>query len=171
MNLNADPNYPIVDGFTLNTNLRCNLRFQALALQRFEAMRRSGGMRSKYWVTPQNSYLSIPAYDAFEESIAIVPGSIIWGIIFVNSVVEGVVNSGPFSFQITESCTDVPLFSEVVRTDLYEASDGIEARNGQKILARPLIISEPGQLNVQICSQQSTAALGVQVILCGGEPS
>ena len=95
----------------------------------------------------------------------------IWGYNFVNAAVGGVTNPGPFSMQISDSCSDTPLFSEVIRTDNYPFSDQLEARHGQQLLARPLVISEPGLLNIQICSLQSFDALGVQVMLCGGEPN
>jgi hypothetical protein len=171
MNMNANPNYPIVDGFILNTSLRCNLRYSAMVLARYEAMRRAGGLRSKCWVAPQNAQQVIPAYDSFEESIPIPPGSIIWAYNFVNAEVSGVTNPGPFSMQISDSCSDTPMFSEVIRTDNMRVSDGIESRHGQQLLSRPLVIAEPGQLNIQICSFQDFDALGVQVILYGGEPN
>ena len=68
MNINANPNYPIVDGFILNTKLACNLRFANMALQRYEAMRRAGGLRSKCWLAPQNAQQVIPAYDSLRKA-------------------------------------------------------------------------------------------------------
>lgn len=171
MNLNADPNYPIIDGFMLSTNLRCNLRFNALALQRYEAIRRAGGYRSKCWLSPHNSQQAIPGNDSFEESLPVVPGSVIWGYNFVNSIVQGVTNTGPFSFQVSDSCSDVPFFSEVIRTDKFHLSDGILSRHGQQLFSRPLVVGESGLLNVIICSMQPADALGVQVMLVGGEPN
>jgi hypothetical protein len=166
MNLNADPNYPIMDGFTLNTSLRCNLRFRALALQNFEGMRRASGFRSKYWLCPESASLVIPAYDSYEYGIPVVPGSVIWGFIFVTND-----NDGPFSIQVTESCTDIPLFSEVVRGDNFLLSDSAEPPPEQQFLPRPLVVPPPGLLHAVICSQQGSDATGVQLVLCGGEPA
>lgn len=165
MNRNADPNYPIVDGFVLDTLLKCNLQFRALATQKFEAIRRASGMRSRWWLCPESAAtdFEIPAFDAYEYAIPIVPGSVIWGFIFVASG-----NAGPFSFNVSDNCTDVPLFSEVIRADNFGLNSLQASR--QQFLPRPVTIAEPGLVNVQICSQQTTAAQGVQLILCGGEP-
>ena len=159
MNRNANPNYPIVDGFRLNTLLKCDLQFMALATKQFEAMRRSGAMRSRMWLTPESNAFVIPARDSYEYAFPVVPGSLIWGFIFVSSG-----NARPFSIKVIESCTDVPLFGEVIRGDNFVGT-------GQRFLPRPLVIPEPGLVNVQICSQQGTDASGVQFILCGGEPA
>ena len=165
MNRNADPNYPIVDGFTCDSLLKCNLQFRALATRQFEAMRRASGRRTRWWLCPQSaaSDFAIPALDAYEEGIPIVPGSVIWGYMFVANG-----NPGPFSFQVTDNCTDVPLFSEVVRCDNF-GLNALQASR-QQFLPRPVTIAGQGLINVQICSQQSTAAQGVQLVLCGGEP-
>ena len=184
MNINADPNYPIIDGFVLNTSLKRNLRFRSLAMEKYEAIRRSGAFRTKYWVVAppliiQNgAFIQIGAFDSLEYGLPVVPGSAIWGFIWVNAFPD--TNPGPFSFQVTESCTDVPLFSEVIRADQFASSDGIQPPPEQQLLPSPIIIPEPGLLNVQICSQQTTPVGGIgvgggfpniQLILCGGEPA
>jgi hypothetical protein len=171
MNRNTDPNYPVADGFLRNVQLRCNLEFRALAMQRFEAMRRSGAFRTKAWCVPESNSIAIPADDAYEYGFPVVPGSVIWGFTFVNNNPDA--NPGPFSFTVIESCTDQPLFSEVIRSDNFQGTateDDAALNQIQQLLTRPIVIPEPGQLTAQICSQQSTAASGIQLVLWGGEP-
>lgn len=163
--MNITPkDYPVMDGFALNTNLKCNLTFLNLAVsEAFDRLRRSGAYRSKQWCVPKDSTESIPARDSFQYELNCVPGSAIWGFIF--AVADTNANIGPFSLQIREACTGVPLLSEPVRADQFAQSFA-----KQQLLSDLLIIPTPGLVVVEICSQQSTNASQVQLILCGGEP-
>lgn len=161
-----NPAYPVSDGFLLNTHLRCNLRFRSMVLAEFEALRRAGSYRSKYWVVPRDSNIAIPARNSFEYQENVVPGSALWGFLWTQSG-----NAGPFSFQVREACTKVPLFSEVVRADNFSASiSGDEPAPVAYPFGRLLIVPTPGLISIEICSQQTTDATGVQLVLCGGEP-
>jgi len=156
MNITPDE-YPIVDGFLLNTGLKCDLTFMALAIREYVAVRRSGGLRSRTWLIPEDARgTAIPARDAFEYQVYLEPGSAIWAYTF-NAP------ANLFSFQVTESCTDVPLISEPVNS--------LGVTNVQQLLSKPLVIGAPGLLNVQICSLAATDTTGVQLILWGGEPT
>lgn len=153
--MNTLPDYPVIDGFLLKTQLRCNLTFLSLAVREYEALRRSGNLRSRVWTIPNDpANQSIPARDAFEFQTFMLPGSAIWGYTFIGA-------KSQFSCQITDSCTDVPLFSEPI------VSTG---SNKQQFLSKLLVIAEPGLLNVQICSLAASDTFGVQVALWGGEP-
>lgn len=166
--LDIESQYPVRDGFLLRTDLRCEPSMLALAVEQYEALRRSRAMRTKYWMIPESTSFVVPADDAYEIEVKCIPGAAIWGFIFVP--IGGA--AGPFSFQVRESCTDVPLLSEVVRTDNYTlaSQDGvIQGAYSQNLLPKLLIIPSPGLLTVEIASQQSTNA-NVQLILCGGEP-
>jgi hypothetical protein len=147
--------YPVIDGFLLKTQLRCNLTFLSLAVREYEALRRSGNLRCRAWTIPNDpANQSIPARDALEYQVFMLPGSAIWGYTFLGA-------KGQFSFQATDSCTDVSLFSETI------ASSG---SNRQQLLSKLAVVAEPGIMNVQICSLAASDTFGVQVILWGGEP-
>jgi len=149
-------NYPVIDGFLLSTSLRANLTFFSLAVREYEALRRSGNLRCRAWTVPNDpATIAIPAVDAYEFQIYAEPGSAIWGYSFVAP-------TGQFSFQVTDSCTDVPLLSEPV----FSTGQNQE----QQLLSKLLVISKPGLLNVQIMSLVTSNTLGIQLILWGGEP-
>jgi hypothetical protein len=161
--------YPVRDGFVLRTDHRCEATFLDVVVAEYEALRRLRAMRPKYWMVPvAHSYWAIPSLDAYELELTVVPGGVIWGWIFVP--VDGA--TGPFSFQVRDSCTDVPLLSEVVRTDQFTGGDmdgNTSFSYSQNLLSKLLIVPAPGLLTVEICSQQSSPAR-VQLVLCGGEP-
>lgn len=147
--------YPIIDGFVLKTSLRPNLTFIALAVKEYEALRRSGNLRCRNWTIPNDpNNQTIPARDAFEYQVFMLPGSAIWGYSFIGQ-------AGQFSFQVTDACTDVPFFSEPI------VSLGT---NKQQLLSKLQVISKPGLVNVQICSLAAVDTKNVQVVLWGGEP-
>jgi hypothetical protein len=155
--VNVTPDdYPIRDGFLQNTQLKCDLTFLALAVNEYRAIRRSGGLRARVWLIPEDAKATaIPSRDAYEYQVYLEPGSAIWGYSFVAS-------AGQFSWQVTDDCTDVPLLSEPVTS----LGTGV-----QQLLSKPLVISMPGLLNVQICSLAAADTFGVQLALWGGEPT
>jgi hypothetical protein len=160
------PNYPLIDGFLLDTSLKCDLTFRSLALTEWERLRRAGAFRSKIWTIPDDSNIGIPAFDSYEKEISCVPGSAIWGFVFVSPS-----GSGPFSIQIRDACTDVAIASEVIRADKFNAgTNGTPQSVYQQPFSRLLVVAHQGLLSVEICSLQSTNQLGVQLALFGGEP-
>lgn len=169
MLINADPRYPIIDGFLYDVTLRCDLKFRSLAVEQCECLRRSGSYRSRMWPVPpdSSSQLLIPAFGSYEYQIQMVPGSAIWGFIWVPLSDD---LTGPFSITARDACTDVYLFSEVIRTDQYNDTNGDVPPPYQQTLPRLLVIAGVGLVTVEICSQQSANANSIQVIFCGGEP-
>jgi hypothetical protein len=165
MNVNAFPDYPVIDGFLLNTKLRCNLTMYALATREWETLRRSGAYKSKTWCIPEDSTIVIPARDTFESQVKCVPGSAIWAFIFTAPR-----DTGPFSVNVRDSCTDQYLISEAVRCNGFQHTFGASPRYRQQPLSRLLVVSAPGLVHVEISSQQATDQTQVQLILCGGEP-
>lgn len=158
MNVTPD-SYPIISGFTLDTSLYCDLEFKPLAIAEYDALLRSGAYRSKAWVVPPDPNTdAIKAFGSFVYEVDCVPGAAIWGFSFVDSA-----NAGPFSFQVRDACTGVPLMSEEIRTDSFVDSD-------QQLLPKLLVVATPGLVAVEICSLQATDATGVQLILYGAEP-
>src|ERR1700730_2118324 len=125
--MNPLDNYPIADGFLLKTGLRCNLTFLSLALREYEALRRSANLRSRAWAIPHDpANQSIPARDSIEVQEFALPGSGICVFAFVAA-------AGQFSFQVADSCTDVPIWSEPIFSN---------GKNNQQKLSKLLVISK-----------------------------
>ena len=169
MNPSVALQYPVIDGFLYKTSLRCNLTFLSLALAEFEALRRAGAYRSKSWLVPQDSTaIPIPARNSYELQVPVVPGSAIWGYTFTGVNVAGAddpADDGTFSFQVTDSCNNVKLFSEFV------TKPSSDPTYRQQLLSRLHICAEPGLLHVEIASTFATDQTGAQLILYGGEPT
>ena len=160
------PDYPVIDGFLLNTQMKCTPNFRQMALEEWEALRRTGSYRTKYWTIPENSNSAIPAWNSYEYQIICVPGSAIWGFIWTQST-----NAGPFSIQVRDACTGVAIANEWMRTDNYNSPGGSGNPSPfQQPFSRLIVVAAQGLLTVEICSQQATDATQVQLVLCGGEP-
>jgi hypothetical protein len=161
--MNATPDdYPIIDGFLLNTQLKCDLTFFALAIEEFRALRRSGSYRTRCWCIPNDPSQianAIPPRDTVEFQVYCEPGSAIWAYSFPAP-------RNQYSFQVTDACTDVPLLSEPVFS-----LGGVRGSQAQQLLSKLLIVSKPGLLNVQISSVFAAEPLGIQLVLWGGEPT
>jgi hypothetical protein len=151
--------YPVIDGFTLNTTLRCDLSFEAMVLDKYKYLRRAKGLRTKILTIPEDpASIVIPARDSYEYEVKCKPGAAYWGYTFVAS-------KGNFSWSVREACTEEPLVSEVV----------LSCASGppypQQFLSKLLVVPIPGLLTVTICSLVSSDTANVQLILWGGEPA
>jgi hypothetical protein len=162
--------FPIIDGFVLKTHLRCNLKFGALAIEQYEDLRRSRAFRSKGWCVPNDpSSTNVPAFDSYEYQVWMKPGSAIWGYTFTgNSTAGG--NGGIDSFQVRETCSDVPLFSESVTKKPESANFWGTTWARQQYLSQLLIVPAPGLLHVEIATT-APVNRAIQLILWGGEPA
>lgn len=176
-----EPEYPILDGFLLSNKLRCNLTFKSLAIQEYEKLRRATGMRNRVWCIPQDSSILIPARDSYERQVWIPAGSAIWGYSFSGQTgnQNGQVHADPTtwgtqSWEVRDSCDDLPLFSEIAtrRNSVQNPilTLGVNP-NGvpQQMLSRLLVIGPPGLLNVVIANTYATQQVG-QLVLFGGMP-
>jgi hypothetical protein len=166
MTPNSSLPYPILDGFRLKTLLRCNLTFGALAIEQFNALRRVRAFRSKGWTVPNDTQSQlIPAFGSYEYQVEMKPGSAIWGYTFTGNA------DGTDSFQVRETCTDVPLFSESV-TKQPETAEllGAPIVSRQQFLSGLLVVPAPGLLHVEIATTSSEPR-AIQLILWGGEPA
>jgi hypothetical protein len=166
MTPNSSLPYPILDGFRLKTLLRCNLTFGALAIEQFNALRRVRAFRSKGWTVPNDTQSQlIPAFGSYEYQVEMKPGSAIWGYTFTGD------SNGTDSFQVRETCTDVPLFSEFL-TKRPETAEliGETTWAQQQLLPGLLVVPPPGLLHVEIATTSSTPRQ-IQLILWGGEPA
>lgn len=153
--------FPVTDGFTFCRTLRCDLAFQNLAVQQYEALRRASAFRTKTWLAPKDSTVLIPAFDSFEYQISLVPGSTIWGYSFLADTGE---ETGSLSFNLRDSCDDTSLFSEVT-TRQSQTPPYL-----QQYLSKLLVVGPPGLLNVEICNTYGTAVTA-QLAIYGGEPA
>jgi hypothetical protein len=158
--------YPILDGFVLKTLQRCNLKFSALAIEQYNALRRLKAYRSKSWCVPNDTQSQqIPAFDSYEYQVYMKPGSAIWGYTFTGD------SSGTDSFQVRETCTDVPLISEFVTKQPETAELIAEPTwSQQQLLSCLLVVPSPGLLHVEIATTSSSDRQ-IQLILWGGEPA
>ena len=159
--------FPVIDGFILDTKERCNLKFKSLAIEQYNSLRRLKAYRGKGWCIPQdtNSQL-IPAFDSYEFQVYMKPGSAIWGYTFTGG------NAPPAkdSFQVRETCTDVPLFSEFLTKEPDTANFFGNTWTRQRPLSSLLIVPAPGLLHVEIATTSATPRQ-IQLILWGGEPA
>ena len=158
--------YPILDGFCLKTLQRCNLTFGALAIEQYNALRRLRAYRSKAWCVPNDTQTQlIPAFDSYEYQVPMKPGSAIWGYTFTGN------SNGTDSFQVRETCTDVPLFAEFI-TKRPETAEllGETPWSRQQMLSGLLVVPAPGLLHVEIATT-AIVPRQIQLILWGGEPA
>lgn len=159
--LTIEDQYTIADGFLLATDLRCNLKFKSLAIREYEALRRSGSMRTKMWTVPTDtSAIQIPAYDSYEYQLFMRAGSAIWGVSLIGPWGGP---GGTLSFTLKDGCDDVALQSEFV------SRQPVSGPAPQQYLARLLIVPPPGTLNIIIASTFSSPQQA-QLVLWGGEP-
>jgi hypothetical protein len=157
----------MIDGFLLNTTMKCTPNFRQMALEQWDALRRTGSYRSKDWTTPENSLIAIPAWNSYEYQQKAVPGSAIWGFTWV----QGGGNAGPFSFQVRDACTGVAIASEAIRADRFNGTGGSgQPAPFQQPFARLIVVAAQGLITIEICSQQTTDATQIQLVLHGGEP-
>ena len=157
----------MIDGFLLNTTMKCTPNFRQMALEQWDALRRTGSYRSKDWTTPENSLIAIPAWNSYEYQQKAVPGSAIWGFTWV----QGGGNAGPFSFQVRDACTGVAIASEAIRADRFNGTGGSgQPAPFQQPFARLIVVAAQGLITIEIYSQQTTDATQIQLVLHGGEP-
>lgn len=163
----TDP-YPVTDGFLLASRLRCNFTYRSLAIENFDRLRRSGAYRSKIWPVPRDSNILIPARDSFEYQVFVGAGAAIWG--YALSGITGEQPDGTISWQVTDACTDEPIWNEVV-TKLFNlnGTDPYSSPVQQSLFSRIYVVGGQGLLNVQITNTFSTDQRA-QLLLFGGQP-
>lgn len=162
--------YPVKDGFLYMTDLRCNLTFLSLAIEQYEALRRSRFYRQKQWCVPRDGESTvIPARGSYEYQLEVGAGAAIWAYRFVGRVDSFDDNGyGTQAWQVRDACNDVALFSEVMtrQTAILEPFD----EHPQQLLTKLLVVGAPGLLNVEITNMFTTDRHS-QLILYGGVPA
>lgn len=157
--------YPIIDGFLLDTNLKPSLTWRNMALANYEDVRRAGSLKARHWCTPLDTNIVIPARDSYEYQVFCKPGSVIvmWSFLVSQRVLAA---GGNFSVRIKEACNDTG-----VETECLFGATGTPNPT-QRRLPRPIVIATPGILNVEICSlyDEDSEPGDCQLVLWGGEP-
>lgn len=165
--------YPILDGWTFRKDNRCDLKFQSLAIEMYEPLRRASGLRQKQWLVPTDVLTHpIPAWDSLEYQLDVGIGAVIWGYGFVGPTVT-TIDSGfaTMAWQVRDACDDQPFFEEPITREFQLSGSGGQAPFPSPILlARPWIVGRPGLLNVTISSMFATDRQA-QLILYGGVPA
>lgn len=163
---------PIVDGFTYSASmLYLPTTYRVLALAQMEVLRRANSYRARQWCCPSSLQDPIAAYDQNEYQIQVTAGSYLWGLTFTapSTLNEELENAASYAhIQITDACTETPLFSDYVRGEILQPSTANTARN-PLVLAQPLLIGEPGLLNVEIYNR-ADQELNCQLVLFFAEP-
>ena len=169
----------IFDGFSLASayNSR-NLEglYYAASLRNMDTLRRAQrNFRPRFLSFPEN-YDQIVARSSNYYQVWVKPGSWLWAVAFssINNAGSGPVTT--FSFQVRESCSNLPIWSEPAATEpfIYAASS-IDAP--LRILPVPKPILGPGLLHIEILDTQGqTSPVGTvntnraQVTLFLAEP-
>ncbi|MBF6570546.1 MAG: hypothetical protein IVW54_16890 [Candidatus Binataceae bacterium] len=166
--------YPILDGWMLRRNNRCDYTFQSLALAQYESLRRASALRQKQWAIPSDvNAIPIPAFDCYEYQLDVGVGAVIWGYSWVGPT-DTSSDVSPFatmSWQIRDACDDQAFFSEPMTREFnLSGTIGQTAFAPQLLLARPWVVGKPGLLNIVITSMFPTPKQG-QLILYGGVPA
>lgn len=158
----ADP----IDGFLYSTTLRLlPTQFRANTLAQMEVLRRARGYKCRMFVAPDTLVNPIPAFSQIETQIRMAPGTYVWGISCYVSTASKV------KIQITDKCTEIPLFSDYVKAALFvqNTTGRASTLRAPTLLQQPRLIDAPGQVNVEIYND-NTEAVTAQLVLYCAEP-
>lgn len=165
--------YPILDGWTFRKDNRCDLKFQSLAIENYEPVRRATGLRQKQWLVPTDVLTNpIPAFDSYEYQLDVGIGAVIWGWCWVGPTDQIDENGfATMAWQVRDACDDQAFFEEPITREFIFSGVNAQAPYPQvNLLARPWIVGRPGLLNVTITSMYPVDQQG-QLILFGGVPA
>jgi hypothetical protein len=165
---------PIVDGFTLSASmLYLPTSYRPSALRQMEVLRRASTYRNRQWAIPETLQQPIPAYSQLEYQLATQPGAYLWGLSFsapaeLNGELENA--AGFIRVQITDACTETPLFSDpcMLASNLIPQT-GPALRN-PFLLPQPLLIGDPSKLDIELYNS-ADQDITCQLVLFLAEPS
>lgn len=179
---------PILDGFVHSASmLYLSTTYRASALAQMEVLRRAKGYRCRHYLVPDadDNENPIGPFSQIERQINTLPGSYLWGICFsapssLNDSLEVGSINGDVHVQITDACTETPIFSDYVysyQIACASPANGSQNRRNPFILAQPALIGEPGLIDVEIYNRLVDTAtppvgqsLTCQVVLMVAEP-
>ena len=172
--LNSNPAYPILDGFVLQSRFRPDFTYLAYVTQGYEAMRRARRYRTRWLMIPTDPRTTVPPNDDYKLQASATPGSIYWALMSIINPGAATVGPAPaLSYQITDGCTEITVFTEPVGSGIpnnnnYPRNPG---QGYQLPFAYPLVVAPPGIISVSISTMnRATPATGLQVVLVGAQP-
>lgn len=161
--------YPILDGFLFQRDRRCDLTFGSLAIEQYEALRRSGAFRQKQWCIPGDVLSTeIPARDSYEYQLDVGIGAAIYAYTFVGNTDQQIMPGfATQAFQVRDACDDQALFQEPITRQFVNPLLDVAP---QQLLSRLFTVGPPGLLNITIASMYDSDQRA-QLILYGGTPA
>jgi hypothetical protein len=165
---------PINDGFLYSLSMVYQpIVYRASALAQMEVLRRAVGYRVREYVVPNSGNNPIAAYSQLEQQVNTVAGAYLWGLTFSAPFNASGNDPGNIYIQITDACTESPLFSDYVLASQFNAVAPSDAngwnRRNPPLLAQPLLIGPPGLLDVELYNSASVA-IKCQLVLLMAEP-
>ena len=170
---------PIVDGFTLSTSmLLLPTTYRASQLAQMETLRRANSFRLREYCVPDNQGQTIDAYSQYEYQAISLPGAYFYGLIF-SVLTTGDTDTLPISeapgqihVQITDACTESPLFSDYNYASNFVPSTGVATQGAVRnpfLLATPMLLNAPAHLEVELYNKASVSVT-CQLVLLIAEP-
>lgn len=165
---------PLMDGFLYVTQVRYTAGIYApLALSQLEVLRRANLLRPRWYVVPDDINTPVLPYDTTEYQVSLTPGSYLWAVTLVqyNSDFEPVA-PGNILIQVTDACTNIPLFSDFASGGGISVQPTAPSGTGSLVpmpLPSPRLILAPGLVNVEVANNSGTA-ITAQLVLYFAEP-
>jgi hypothetical protein len=159
-----------VDAFTLSASLLyLPTTFRASVYAQMEVLRSARGYRSRDFLVPEDVIQPVGAFSQVEYQIQVQPGSYLWGMILTAPDTLNEVGSSEqfLHVQVTDNCTETPLFSDYVRGLNLAPVGGPALRWPYLTMAR--LVGEPGTLNVEVYNN-SANPVTCQLVLMMAEP-
>lgn len=177
MQLGADGSVvavPVLDGFVYSLSMLYQpVVFRASALAQMEVLRRAVGYRVREYCVPDQGDRPIAAYGQIEQQVNTMPGAYLWGLTFSAPFGEVSNPGSEIYIQITDACTESPLFSDYALANQFTAVQGSDAngwnRRNPPVLAQPLLIGPPALLDVEMYNS-AAVAINCQLVLLVAEP-
>lgn len=177
LTLQADAPRDIVDGFAMSgSQLLVPTSYRALVIGQMDTLRRASAMRPRHYIAPLDIDEPVPAYKQNEYQISVMPGSYVWGLSFAIYASES--DFAEFiHVQITDVCTETPLFSDYARAINFATDPTLAAAMGYPVgyyraphlLSQPRLIGDPAKLDVEIYNSSDTD-VHCQLVLFVAEP-
>lgn len=176
---------PILDGFVLSASmLYLSTNYRASALAQMEVLRRSRGYRCRHYLVPDADDPENPIgpFTQIERQVNCLPGSYLWGLCFSAPASLNPFESvtGYVHIQITDACTETAVFSDYIyayQVTCAAPANGSQNRRNPFLFAQPMLVGEPGLLDVEIYNRLVNSAtppvgqsLSCQVALMVAEP-
>jgi len=155
--------FHINDAFTQTTTLRLlPTQYRAHQLAQMETLRLAGAYKARYYNAPDPLVEPIAPFSQVETQIRAVPGTCVWGI----SCFSSAGSNNLVKVQVTDSVTEIPLFSDYIQMALMNQQSGIRF---PLLIAQPRVLVEPGQINVEVYNDTADNVT-VQWVLYCAEP-